>query len=176
LLTDVVFAILPIVFIRKIQRPLREKIVLYFLMALGITCAASIIPKLVVLRDFESRENFTQTSAATMLWSQVEVFTGIIAVCIPVLKSSAERALKTIGLLSSSGFGSEVTPYVPSVRTQYTGQVVRGRSAHDVSGSWQPVPEDWSWIGLRDAEVCVEKGRRQLGVVRSSTSASPCQY
>jgi hypothetical protein len=128
-------------------------------MALGITCAASIIPKLIALRHFDSRENFTQTSAATMVWSQVEVFTGIIAVCIPVLKSSAESVLRTLGLLSSGSFGSDGGAYASSTRTraEHLKYSVRSHITQGDADVWQPLPDDWSWIGLTEPQAAAGK-------------------
>jgi hypothetical protein len=47
--TDVACALLPIAFIRKIRRPLREKIVLGVLMGLGLVASACGIVKLIDL-------------------------------------------------------------------------------------------------------------------------------
>jgi hypothetical protein len=153
----VIFALLPIVFIRKIQRPLREKIVLYFLMALGITCAASIIPKLVAFQQFKSRDNFTQTSAGTMVWSQIEVFTGITAVCIPVLKSWVERIMRNIGLLSSNSFSSYNNSSLTPATVQHPKPVITRKMSYGEADTWEPVPEDWSWIDMGDSSTVGSK-------------------
>ena len=155
LLTDLLLALLPILFIRKLALPLRSKLVLYFLMALGVTCAASIIPKLIALQSFTDRGDFTYSSAGTMLWSQIEVYTGIIAVCIPVLKNAAERGLRRMGVLtgSSGGRGSEWgTTAAPSVVKRPDRTVLRTQS-YEIEEEWVHdhgvVSNDqWTWLNL----------------------------
>lgn len=157
-LTDVIFATLPIFFISKIRRPTREKIVLCFLMALGLLCAAVVIPKLIVLRDFSSMSDFTYTSAWGMLCNQIEVFIGIIAACIPVLKSFFEKALRKIGLMASTGatyyvgagyvqpseFGREEHLSFPKhTATVHTFSKLSARGEN-----WDVAEE--SWIGLEE--------------------------
>jgi hypothetical protein len=97
LATDIVFSFLPILFIRKIRRPMREKLVLGLLMALGLLCSAAVIPKLISLRAFGSNPDFTYNSQGVVVWSALEMYLGIIAVCIPVLRNHFEAGLRRLG-------------------------------------------------------------------------------
>jgi hypothetical protein len=51
-ITDIMFACIPVSFVYKIKRPLREKIVVSFLMALGILASAASIMKLTKVKKY----------------------------------------------------------------------------------------------------------------------------
>lgn len=101
LVTDVLFSLLPIVIIRKIRRPLREKIVVCFLMGLGLVASGAVISKILSLRSFGTNPDVTWINTNVAMWGMVELFLAISATSIPVLKHMAERTLKRMGLLSS---------------------------------------------------------------------------
>jgi hypothetical protein len=103
ILTDLIFAVVPITFIRKMQRPLREKIVLSCLMGLGVFAATASIVKTTLVKHYGTTGDSLWDAIDLTLWSMLEVQTGIIAACIPCLKSPFERALGRFGLLSSKG-------------------------------------------------------------------------
>jgi len=97
-ITDLIFAILPLLFILKINRPLREKIVLCFLMGLGILCAAASIPKFISYSVFASGGDTTKNATGVVVWSQIELYVGIIAACIPMLRAFFEGVLRKVGI------------------------------------------------------------------------------
>ncbi|PVH91816.1 hypothetical protein DM02DRAFT_663580 [Periconia macrospinosa] len=100
LISDAILALLPAFFIRNIQCPRREKLVICLLMGLGLLCAATIIPKLLQWASHgNKRVDFAYTGARIYMWSALEVYWGIIAACAPSLKSVSEAALKRLGLL-----------------------------------------------------------------------------
>ena len=83
-----------------------------------------------------------------MFWSQIEVFTGMIAVCIPVLKNAAERGMRRFGLLSSGGFNSTRTMSLPTA----VGSVSSERCFPRETGAHQNVQDDgdWTWLNLAE--------------------------
>ncbi|KAI4704180.1 hypothetical protein J4E81_001245 [Alternaria sp. BMP 2799] len=95
--TDLVFSLIPITFIRKLQRPRGEKIFLGILMGLGLfassfailrTVKASMIPP--------GGDTFFMTVAPT-LWSMLELELALIAATIPTLKGIMQRSLVRTG-------------------------------------------------------------------------------
>ncbi|KAF2269388.1 hypothetical protein CC78DRAFT_529175 [Lojkania enalia] len=100
IITDLMFALIPITFIRKMQRPLREKVFLSCLMGLGIFAAAASIVKTTLVKDYGVTGDSLWDAMDLTLWSILEEQSGIIAACIPTLKSPLERILHRIGLLS----------------------------------------------------------------------------
>ena len=82
----------------KINRPFREKVVLCFLMGLGILCAAASIPKFISFSVFANGGDNTKNASGVVVWSQIELYVGITAACIPMLRSFFETALRKIGI------------------------------------------------------------------------------
>lgn len=100
--TDLIFAVVPISFITKMQRPLREKIILSCLMGLGVFAATASIVKTTLVKNYGVTGDSLWDAIDLTLWSILEEQTGIIAACIPCLKSPFERILHRIGVLSSA--------------------------------------------------------------------------
>ncbi|KAF2469199.1 uncharacterized protein BDR25DRAFT_372414 [Lindgomyces ingoldianus] len=99
--TDFVFALIPITFLRKIQRPLGERIVIGILMALGIFAAAASIVKVTAAANFGRTNDPTKEGISIGTWSCVEEQVGFIAACIPCLRSPFQKVLSYFGLIST---------------------------------------------------------------------------
>ena len=99
--TDFAFALAPILFLRKLNQPAGERILLCLLMGLGFLCGAATIPKLLVLKDMFPNLDFTYTTSAVGFWIELEVFIGICAICIPSLRTRFEAILCALGISSS---------------------------------------------------------------------------
>lgn len=99
--TDLIFALVPISFIRIMHRPLREKIVLSMLMGMGVFAAAASIVKTTLVKSYGRTGDTLWDAVDLTLWSILEEQTGIIAACIPCLKSPFERTLQKCGVLST---------------------------------------------------------------------------
>ncbi|KAF2399305.1 hypothetical protein EJ06DRAFT_522802 [Trichodelitschia bisporula] len=94
--TDLVCAFLPLFFIRQLNRPLREKIVLALLMALGLLAAACSIVKAVLLKKLLNSADPLWDGEAIGIWTYSEVYIGIIAANIPCLRSLLEKVFTLI--------------------------------------------------------------------------------
>jgi hypothetical protein len=132
-------------------------------MGLGLLCAAAIIPKIVQLRQNGIKgSDYTYTETGIYMWSVLEVYWGIIAACVPVLKSVFEDTLKKLGMLSSadrtigarnkSGFGytNTHTGIGTRVSTENRGDHRRSLKGHFGVSSREFVTRstDMSWIEL----------------------------
>ncbi|KAF2712694.1 hypothetical protein K504DRAFT_464756 [Pleomassaria siparia CBS 279.74] len=100
--TDFVFALLPISFLRKVNRPLRERIVIGVLMALGILTGGASIMKMVVSVTFDRTGDRDAEGIQIGMWSCIEELTGFIAACIPCLRSPFQRALEHFGFVQGA--------------------------------------------------------------------------
>ncbi|KAF2728173.1 hypothetical protein EJ04DRAFT_397423, partial [Polyplosphaeria fusca] len=98
--TDLIFAAVPFIFIRRMQRPLRERIILSCLMGMGVFAAAASIVKTTLVPYYGITGDSLWDAIDLTLWSILEEQVGIIAACIPCLKSPFERTLHRIGFLS----------------------------------------------------------------------------
>lgn len=104
MITDLILSLLALFLIKTVlvHRPLREKVVLCILMALGIFCACGAIPKLTTLRSYATEIDVTWMLGNVFMWAQVELYVGITVACVPALRSAFENTLRWLGLLSTA--------------------------------------------------------------------------
>ncbi|CAO2647340.1 Nn.00g082620.m01.CDS01 [Neocucurbitaria sp. VM-36] len=95
--TDLIFSFVPITFIRKLNRPRGEKIILGVLMGLGLFASSFAILRTVGLQAFETSKDLFRTSVMLTLWAMLEQEVALIAATIPTLKSIMQRSLVKIG-------------------------------------------------------------------------------
>ncbi|KAF2871096.1 hypothetical protein BDV95DRAFT_607377 [Massariosphaeria phaeospora] len=110
--TDLILATVPISFIRTMHCPLREKIVLCCLMGLGVFATACSIVKTSLVTSYGKTGDALWDGVDLTLWSVLEEQTGILAACIPCLKSPFEHTLRHLGILSSPKHGGAATNYL----------------------------------------------------------------
>ncbi|KAF1837134.1 hypothetical protein BDW02DRAFT_492033 [Decorospora gaudefroyi] len=102
ILTDFMLALLPLSFLSKIQRPLRERVVVGVLMGLGFFAGVASIIKIVAAVEFgRATSDPTAASMTIGMWSVIEELVGFIVICVPCLRSPFQRVLHHCGLLSS---------------------------------------------------------------------------
>ncbi|PSN65180.1 hypothetical protein BS50DRAFT_575245 [Corynespora cassiicola Philippines] len=99
--TDFILSIMPISFLSKIQRPLRERAIIGCLMALGIFAGVASIVKMVAAAQFGRTNDPNSESIQIGMWSSIEELVGLIAACIPCLRSPFQRFLEYFGLVST---------------------------------------------------------------------------
>ncbi|OCL04912.1 hypothetical protein AOQ84DRAFT_251615, partial [Glonium stellatum] len=97
--SDVGFSCIPIIFIRTLRRPLREKLILIFLMGLGLFASAVAVSKLRYVKFYGTSDDPYWDVISLCILGLLEQHIGIIAACVPCLKSPIERALQRLGLL-----------------------------------------------------------------------------
>jgi hypothetical protein len=100
IITDFMLALLPISFLRKIQRPVRERVVVGGLMGLGFFAGVASIIKIVAAIEFGGDGDPMNASINIGMWSVIEELVGFIVICIPCLRSPFQRVLQHCGLLS----------------------------------------------------------------------------
>jgi hypothetical protein len=99
--SDVVLSLLPLTFIVRLNRPLRDKIVIVCLMGLGLFASATAIVKMALVKDYLISQDPLWDSVSLGLWGYVEQYVGILAACIPTLKAPFEKLLRKVGMLST---------------------------------------------------------------------------
>jgi hypothetical protein len=95
---DLALALMPLRLIRTLTRTTSEKVLIGFLMALGLLATAIMCIKMTTFNDFGKGDPMQATIKPSML-AKIEEQIGIIAACLPCLKSLAEHALKKFGIL-----------------------------------------------------------------------------
>jgi hypothetical protein len=100
-ITDWTFALLPISFLRKVQRPLREKIIIGVLMALGGFAGLASIVKIHPIVRLGKIGNFEVEYSRIGMWSAIEELVAFSCSCVPCLRAPFQRALEFFGIASS---------------------------------------------------------------------------
>ncbi|KAH6701291.1 hypothetical protein BKA61DRAFT_204051 [Leptodontidium sp. MPI-SDFR-AT-0119] len=89
--TDIAMLILPVIMVRKLQLPRREKVALAGLFMTGtLVCIVSII-RLKKVLFFISTADITWFASDVMIWTTIEVNVGIICACLPSFKPFLRR-------------------------------------------------------------------------------------
>ena len=73
---DIAFSLVPIGFLRNVRGPLREKIVIAILMALGVVASVAAIIKLIFIKNYGFGGDFLWDLDYYILWAWVEVSVG----------------------------------------------------------------------------------------------------
>ncbi|RDL37123.1 uncharacterized protein BP5553_04556 [Venustampulla echinocandica] len=97
---DLMLALMPIKLIRTLNRPVREKVLVGCLMAMGLLTTAISGVKMTTFKDVYLGDPL-QKAVHLTTFAKLEELIGLIAACTPCLKSSIERTLRRFGMLSS---------------------------------------------------------------------------
>lgn len=184
--TDWIFALLPVNFLRKVQRPLRERAVIGLLMGLGVFAGvASIIKIKQILAISHSGDVYADIIVIEM-WCSIELLTGFVVSCVPCLRGPFQRALEHYGIVTIRPATTYAYGQYPG--TQYATHVTSGKSImmdpplrmkrisssggesveHIITGSETAVKNGEIWC---TTEVHMEEEERQKapGIVQGKT-------
>ncbi|KAF2648609.1 hypothetical protein K491DRAFT_240008 [Lophiostoma macrostomum CBS 122681] len=99
--SDVVFSLMPLTFLAKIRRPMKEKIVIGVLMGLGLIASTFSALKAGLTKRLADGHDTTANVILIGMLSNLEVQTALIAACIPTLRSSWRGLMIKLGLKKS---------------------------------------------------------------------------
>lgn len=99
MISDLAFAIMPLYFIRGMNRLLVERILVSVLMALGLCATAAVAVKiyLATISDTIIVDTYRET-LRVCLWCRLEEYLLIASACAPCLKSPIEGFLRRLGV------------------------------------------------------------------------------
>ncbi len=100
IITDFIFALIPLVFLRHMRRSLRDRLIIGFLMSLGLFASAASVVKAVSVQGFDQSADPSGTGMSIAIWASTESQVGIIAACIPCLRAPFVRLLGRLGISS----------------------------------------------------------------------------
>lgn len=145
MVSDIMFAIMPMFFTWKLRRPLTERALVSLLLALGFFATATVAIRLHYQIVYNSATNDTFHKMAVLFtWCRIEECLLIAAACTPFLKSSIDRFLAR---LSISTF-KDTTGHLNS---PHTGYIPNGRARN---GSWKSgQSQDLQQVENVDAEM-----------------------
>ncbi|KAK4867510.1 hypothetical protein LT330_001020 [Penicillium expansum] len=110
ILTDLIFAVLPVFMLRHLQVNSRVKASLICILGLGIFACAAAFVKISILPSYGRTGDFLWDFTNLTIWVVTESNTGIIAGSLPTLKPLFKRVLGTYGSRSKTTreyFGSK---------------------------------------------------------------------
>ena len=97
--TDFSLSLAPIAFLHKLNRPLREKVLVCLLMGMGLLASISSIMKTVVVQSFADPTLDTWAIGISICtWTALEELLALLAACIPAQKPLLQRFLGYIGI------------------------------------------------------------------------------
>jgi hypothetical protein len=123
-----VLSLLPIALLLNISIPCRQKFLICTLMGLGILATCATFPKFKALRALGTDFDISWDGGKIAMWSVLESSLGMIAACLPPLKTAAEAWLRRMGLVSTQGSRIEDTEQT------LTDSVGTGRTVTDSEG------------------------------------------
>ncbi len=98
ILTDVIYATIPLTFIRQIRRSALHRFIIGFLLSLGLFASAASIVKTVIVHRYDQTRDPAGDGMGIALWAGIEAQVGIIAACIPCLRGPFIRLLARLGI------------------------------------------------------------------------------
>lgn len=101
--TDILLSLSPAIFLFKLNRPLRERLFVCGLMAMGLFASgASITKTVIVIQGYGNLsmppEEFWPTSISICLWTSMEQLLGVLAACVPAMKNLFQLCLGKVGV------------------------------------------------------------------------------
>jgi len=103
--TDIILSFVPLVFLMKLQRPLRERVLLAVLMAMALmACIASVMKTVTVQHYSDPTEDIMDLNVAIPTWTLAEEFLALIAALLPTLKMPIQNVLGRMGWSVTTGY------------------------------------------------------------------------
>ncbi|KAK0708489.1 hypothetical protein B0H67DRAFT_648547 [Lasiosphaeris hirsuta] len=98
--TDVLLSLSPITFLWTLHRPVRERVLVCLLMGMCLFASVASIVKLVIVLKWDPKpgDDIWAVSMSISTWRVTELFFGIMAGCLPILKPPLERCLGRFGI------------------------------------------------------------------------------
>ena len=154
---DLSLSFMPIRLVRTLHRSMTEKILICFLMSLGLLATAVACAKMTTFNDFGKGDVMQATIKPSML-ARLEEIVGIIACSLACLRSPIEKLLRRLGIvkehhLTTPSFVNAMS--LPGIGDQRddsgygvsgkgsvvveNGDVTPGSSTHNITGRSQTI-------------------------------------
>ena len=111
--TDLILSVIPIAFLKNLQRPLQERILICFLMALGLSASAASVRKILYIRSWGHTDDQIALDFALQMWTCLEILLGMLAACLPCLKAALQQGLHKLRTMARKSL-----PYRSLTRVQ----------------------------------------------------------
>ncbi|KAF2437350.1 hypothetical protein P171DRAFT_373490 [Karstenula rhodostoma CBS 690.94] len=158
--TDLLFALLPIPIVWKLQVTIQTKLGLSFCMALGLLATATAIYKTPMQYHFFEQMDFTGNGSWYYIWQQVEMNVGIIAANLPTLKPLVARFFTSLRTIAGS-YGSRAGRSTLATPYKSTGYMKHGEGQSFAMSSLSKkstADKEWGKRGESDESILREHG------------------
>ncbi|KAK5661094.1 hypothetical protein OQA88_10984 [Cercophora sp. LCS_1] len=157
--TDVVFALIPLTFVRHIRSSPLHRVVIVGLMGLGLLASGASIVKTIMIFRLDQDGDASGHGLEIGLWASIEAQVGIIATCIPCLRAPFLRLLDRLGLRRSHQ-GGDLAWSIQEVPMSRVGYANSTKSAnHAVSGGAVAPSEVWPGVDPNEGFQVARTGR-----------------
>jgi hypothetical protein len=99
--TDVLLSLAPATFLRKLNRPLRERVFVCVLMGMGLFASVFSIIKTVIVKDWgdpTAAVDFWAMGVSISTFTVLEQLLGVLAACVPAMKGIFQKCLGAMGV------------------------------------------------------------------------------
>ncbi|KAK2873395.1 hypothetical protein FQN49_002393 [Arthroderma sp. PD_2] len=94
--TDVIILILPMPVIKGLDLPLRQKLALNFVFALGIFVCGTSIARMLTLDTSSKASDVNEGTTLSTLWTTIEANTAIICACLPMIRIPLSKIVPSL--------------------------------------------------------------------------------
>ena len=139
--TDIIFSLLPITFVRRMERPLRERLLVCSLMAVGLFASTASIVRTVQFMGYPNltADTMVDWGLSIITWMCAEIYVAIIAASMPYFKAPIESLLLRFRVKVDDALGG--TPTVVEISASQLERYPRA-----------PSPPLWVYKGEQDEE------------------------
>ncbi|KAH8888543.1 integral membrane protein [Thozetella sp. PMI_491] len=158
--TDLLFAVLPVPMLWKVQLNWKTKAAVTAVLSLGIFATIAAIVKITFLGNYGKHGDFLFDSVDITIWTTVEIATAMVAACIPTLKPLFKALLR--------GSSAGASKYGSSAKTGYA---LKNESFHNRSRKSRAVDGDYEMFDTPSSNSEVKGGMRsKVGKMDSEES------
>ena len=137
--TDVLLSLAPATFLRKLNRPLRERIFVCVLMGMGLFASVSSIVKTVIVKEYGAdmiNIDFWSLSVNICTWTALEMLLGVLAACVPAMKGILQACLGAMGVHLTENGSKQRSAYYARGNKSGAGTGVIGGTGKDIGSSY----------------------------------------
>ncbi|KAK4182223.1 hypothetical protein QBC35DRAFT_510369 [Podospora australis] len=128
-LTDIIFALLPVPILWNVQMNWRVKSAVAIILSVGVFAAVAAIVKITFLSNYGKHGDFLFDSSDLTIWTTVEICTAIIAACFPSLKPLFKTLFDGSSVRNQQYYGASSSRYKGYVRNEDRTATHKSKSA-----------------------------------------------
>ncbi|KAF2855767.1 hypothetical protein T440DRAFT_513858 [Plenodomus tracheiphilus IPT5] len=132
--TDLIFALIPIPMVWRLQVTVRTRIGLGIILSLGLFASAVAIYKTPMQANFFKETDWSGHGAWYYIWQQVEMHIGIIAACLPTIKPLFANFSSSIRTLTKGRSTNSLGPSKSGISTPFKSSGYVKQSEHHSRG------------------------------------------